>query len=482
MKNSFKTALFLGVLTATGLAQAADQTKQRLTTRSDAWIAEKAQSRAPAPRAIAPAATVTYSGTTEGSPTYNRTFEDCTGLSGVGTDVNYSVQPFSVDTAGAYDFGSVQDGGYDGMIFVYSPSFDPGDAVTNCIDGNDDGGGGIGTSDITGVSLSTGTNYYLVTASYDNGETGTFTNTISGPGNIAMPRITLEKTTPGVAVNGNYTYVLNLGNPGSTNETITVTDTLPAGLTYVSNTCGGTFAAGTFTWNAGLINSGGSASCTITVNNPATTCAAITNTATATSTPTGLTASSTSSNGAEAVPDPSLEISGPDGGGDWASTSSNFTNVFCALGVCTNNPSLAASDGAWWAWFAGIDPANPGSATFPEIGTLDQTLTIPANATTLTFDLRLPNCSGAAADFLSLRIDNTEVWRVDGTDANCDGTDYLPQTVNISTYADGNSHQIAFYSEQTGTGTTMSFFVDQISIATGTCSSSDAIFANGFEP
>ncbi|HVJ61227.1 MAG TPA: hypothetical protein VM555_00750 [Tahibacter sp.] len=427
-------------------------------------------------------ATVTYSGSTVGTPTYNRTLEDCSDLSGVGTDVNYSVQPFTVDTAGAYDFTSVQDDGYDGIVFVYTGAFDASDAVTNCTAGNDDGAGGIGTSDITGVALATGTNYFFVTASYGNGDTGTFTNTITGPGNIAMPRIALEKTTPGVAVNGNFDYVLNLSNPGSTNETITVTDTLPAGLTYVSNTCGGTFAAGTFTWNAGLINSAGSATCTLTVNNPSATCPALTNTATATSL-TGLTASSTTTNATNSVPDPSIEASGAAGGGDWTSTSTNFTNVFCAQGVCTSNPTLAADDGAWWAWFAGVDPANPGDATFPEIGTLEQSLTIPVGVTELTFRSRLPNCSGAAADFLSVRIDGTELLRITGTDALCDATDYDTRTVNIAAYANGASHTLSFYSEQQGTGTTMSFFVDSVAINTTACSAlPDSIFANGFDP
>ena len=481
--KKFKTVLWLGVLTA-GLAQAAgaEQARQRLSDRSDAWRAEKAQARTPAQRGPAvPNATVSYSGSTVGSPTYGRPLEDCSALSAVGTNVNYSVQAFTVDTAGAYDFTSEQDGGYDGIVFVYTGSFDPANALTNCTAGNDDGAGGIGTSDITGVSLATGTNYFFVTASYGNGETGTFTNTISGPGNIAIPAIALEKTTPGVAVNGNFDYVLNLTNPGSTNETITVTDTLPAGLTYVSNTCGGTFAAGTFTWNAGLINSLGSASCTVTVNNPAATCTSITNTATATSL-TGLTATSTSANAGDAIADPSIEASGAGGGGDWTSTSSNFDTVFCSQGGCTSNPDLVAFDGDWWAWFAGVDPTNPGGATFPEIGTLEQSVTIPTGATNLTFQLRLPNCSGAAADFLSLRIDGTEVFRVDGTDARCGAAGYSTESVNISAYANGAPHTLQFYSEQQGSGTTMSFFVDSVSIPTLVCALSDAIFADNFEP
>lgn len=482
MKRTFKTALLLGVVFASGVTVAAgnDLAKRSLAERAEASRAEKAQQRqAPRRAAVVPTATATYSGTTVGTPTYNRTVESCAALSAVGSDVNYSTKAFTVDTAGAYDITSVQDGDYDGMIFLYTGTFDPSDATTNCTAGSDDGAGGIGTSEILGVALATGTNYTIVTASYDNGATGTFTNTISGPGNISIPNIALVKTTPGVLVNGNFNYVLNLSNPGSTNETITVTDTLPAGLTYVSNTCGGTFAAGTFTWNAGLINSGGSASCTLTVNNPATSCSAITNTATATSV-SGLTASSTTSNLDDAVPDPSLEATGA-GGTDWASSSTNFGTVLCDAS-CANDPSFGPADGSFWAWFAGANPAST-TQTFPEVGTLSQSITIPTGATQLTFKFWAPACGTVAADFIALRIDNTEVWRFDGTNANCGATGYSDESVNITAYANGAAHTVEFYSEQSNTGTGVTnFFVDLISIPQYTCTQSDSIFANGFEP
>jgi hypothetical protein len=139
------------------------------------------------PQANAPAqvlASVDYSDTTVGGPEFNRAFADCTGQSGLGP-VRYHAQLFHVGTTGAHDISSVQDG-WDGYIFIYSPSFDPLNQNTNCVIGDDDGDGGIGTSDIDGVALTAGVQYVLVTAGFELGEEGTFTNTIAGQGAVTL--------------------------------------------------------------------------------------------------------------------------------------------------------------------------------------------------------------------------------------------------------------------------------------------------------
>jgi hypothetical protein len=129
--------------------------------------------------------TVTYNSTNVGGPQWDRPFADGTCCSSLGP-VRYHVQAFSVDTAGAYNLSSVQDGGWDGYLFVYHTNFDPLNQSVNFVAGDDDGNGGIGTSDITGVALNPGTTYYLVTTAFQLGEEGTFTNTLSGPGIITL--------------------------------------------------------------------------------------------------------------------------------------------------------------------------------------------------------------------------------------------------------------------------------------------------------
>jgi uncharacterized repeat protein (TIGR01451 family) len=60
-------------------------------------------------------------------------------------------------------------------------------------------------------------------------------------------------------------YTLTVTNNGPADATgVVVTDTLPAGLTYVSDDCGGLFADPTFTWNVGNLGNGASAVCNVT--------------------------------------------------------------------------------------------------------------------------------------------------------------------------------------------------------------------------
>lgn len=128
--------------------------------------------------------TVSYGGTNAGGPEWTRPFADGTCCSGLGP-VRYHVQAFSVDTAGNYTLSSVQDG-WDGYIFVYHTNFDPLNQTVNFVAGDDDGSGGIGTSEITGVALNPGVTYYFVTTAFELGDEGTFTNTLTGPGTITI--------------------------------------------------------------------------------------------------------------------------------------------------------------------------------------------------------------------------------------------------------------------------------------------------------
>jgi len=96
----------------------------------------------------------------------------------------------------------------------------------------------------------------------NNSATDTDTVTVS-----ADLSLTKALTTIGtVPVNANATFALAVSNAGPSNETgVTVTDTLPAGLIYVSNDCGAVFASPTLTWNVGNLAAGASASCNLTV-------------------------------------------------------------------------------------------------------------------------------------------------------------------------------------------------------------------------
>ncbi len=90
--------------------------------------------------------------------------------------VMFHAETFTITSGGLHDISSVQ--GYDGYLHLYLGSFDPMDQLTNLIAGNDDGVGGIGTSDIMGINLLSGTTYVLVTSAFQDGDEGSFQNSI----------------------------------------------------------------------------------------------------------------------------------------------------------------------------------------------------------------------------------------------------------------------------------------------------------------
>ncbi len=115
--------------------------------------------------------------------TWARPFADGTCCSGLGP-VSYHVYgPFTVDVAGAYTFDTTTDG-FDSFLFLYMTAFDPLDVTTNFVAGDDDGPGGLTTSQILDAPLAVGTDYYLVTTAFAAGDFGMFTNTITGPGTV----------------------------------------------------------------------------------------------------------------------------------------------------------------------------------------------------------------------------------------------------------------------------------------------------------
>jgi uncharacterized repeat protein (TIGR01451 family) len=94
----------------------------------------------------------------------------------------------------------------------------------------------------------------------------TDSDTITAAAAMADLSLTKVLTTAGaIHVGDNVTYALTVTNNGPANATgVTVTDTLPAGLTYVSNSCGATFASPTLTWNVGNLAVSASATCNLT--------------------------------------------------------------------------------------------------------------------------------------------------------------------------------------------------------------------------
>lgn len=124
----------------------------------------------------------TYHGNTTNGPTWDRPLANGTCCSTLGP-VAYEMQFFTVDVTGTYDISSIQDG-WDGYIFVYDENFNPNDPLAGFIAGDDDGPGGVGTSEILGVTLEAWETYFVVTTGFAALEEGSYANTIEGPGGI----------------------------------------------------------------------------------------------------------------------------------------------------------------------------------------------------------------------------------------------------------------------------------------------------------
>ncbi|MBU2877634.1 PEP-CTERM sorting domain-containing protein [Aliiglaciecola lipolytica] len=90
--------------------------------------------------------------------------------------VQYHVQSFYTAGSGEFNFSSVQD--YDGYLHLYEFDFSPSDQLVNLLAGDDDGAGGIGTSEFS-FNLVGFQQYYLVTSAFAAGDIGSFTNTVS---------------------------------------------------------------------------------------------------------------------------------------------------------------------------------------------------------------------------------------------------------------------------------------------------------------
>ena len=132
---------------------------------------------------------VTFGGTTSGGATWNRPLEGAppTVLSGIGTAVPYTSTPFTVSVTGLYVFISQASVplNWDNFTFLYQDSFDAGSPLANVLIGNDDFVS-IGLSGFT-YALTTGTSYFYVTTGFGNIDSGNYSNSIIGPGQVVIP-------------------------------------------------------------------------------------------------------------------------------------------------------------------------------------------------------------------------------------------------------------------------------------------------------
>ncbi len=150
----------------------------------------------------------------------------------------------------------------------------------------------------------------------------------------------------------------------------------------------------------------------------------------------------------------------------WDESSEMFGTPICDAS-CTEDIGAEPYAGDWFAWFGGVDGGEP------ETASVSQTITIDPDAAYLSFRFAINDAAGTGNDVFTAELDGEVVFLVTDVDmADFDG--YTAVTLDVSTYADGQPHELRFAAELTGEALT-NFFLDEVELVscdTGTGGSS----------
>jgi subtilisin family serine protease len=154
-----------------------------------------------------PSGATVYSANTIHAPEWDRPQTTGCSISTLGP-VRYHRQAIRVDVTGVYAIASSQD--YDGYLHLYVNSFDPSNQCANLLAGNDDDALLPGSSGIT-TTLDAAATYIIVTSAFEAGGEGSFSNAVSGPGQIRL----LPAARMPLAVKPKFSNVLSAETPAA---------------------------------------------------------------------------------------------------------------------------------------------------------------------------------------------------------------------------------------------------------------------------
>ena len=151
--------------------------------------------------------------------------------------------------------------------------------------------------------------------------------------------------------------------------------------------------------------------------------------------------------------DPSFELytspSSP-----WDQYSLNYGTPLCTIDDCGTGTGTGPRTGDVWSWFGGSSTGDSGYVS--------QVVTILPGTAEMTFYVEQYVCGAAgASNYLALKVDGTEIWRTDGLGSACGVLGYRLVTVDVSDFADGDTHEIKFDSV---TVDGANFFVDDVEL------------------
>lgn len=278
-----------------------------------------------------------------------------------------------------------------------------------------------------------------------------------GPG--SGPDLSITKTASNAApgVSEPVTFTIDVTNNGPGDQTgVTVTDIIPAGLTYDSDTCGGMLVGDTWTWDIGSLTETSTVSCDLVAIYDA--CCVVNNTASVSGDelddPSNNTSTASLNAASNVIADGSFEAGSPNP--SWTEASTNFGTPLCTVGLCGDGGGTAGPNtGDWWSWFGGI--------AAPEVGSLSQDVVIASGASAnLKFSLWNGAASGNGVDNFEVLIDGVQIFEViEGDPTYAAG--YVEVVLDVSAFADDALHTIAFVSTSTGSDVT-NFSLDDVSL------------------
>jgi S-layer family protein len=157
----------------------------------------------------------------------------------------------------------------------------------------------------------------------------------------------------------------------------------------------------------------------------------------------------------------------------WKQSSTNSDTPVCKstvvdCTVATGGPRT----GMVWAQFGGLDWSDP-DVLSPEVADIYQNVTFPNSCSaSLQFYLWIGDAAGDANDVFNVIIDNNSATPVFSANATQQSTypSYTLVSVDVSAFANGNSHKVEFFSRQFkhSPSQTVTFNLDDVSL-TDTC-------------
>ena len=140
----------------------------------------------------------------------------------------------------------------------------------------------------------------------------------------------------------------------------------------------------------------------------------------------------------------------------WSEGSDTFGTPLCTITDCGGTGGgTGPNAGNWWAWFGGT--------VENESGWLYQSVVIPAGTASLSFYLEIPIAE--AISRFELYVDSDSVF-VATDSSQAQYATYTKVTVDLSAYADDNSHLVDFVFSKVAGGLS-NFFLDDVTLSTG---------------